>query len=288
MYSRSITRNNRALIIIAIDQSCSMAGEVKSMGRTFTKADMLSEVVNDLISELVERSRRSDGVRDYYDIAIVGYSGEGVTPLLGAGDTPWRSIVDIASLSVDEVTLEREYILPNGEHRFLSHRCRCWIRPKAVGSTPMYEALLSSHEIAEMWCAKSENRESFPLMIFNVTDGESTDCDYSDIAEIASRIKAISTHDGAALLINVHIASDSAARSMLFPSLAEMAVGGESSLAALSLFHSSSELPPIFMDAVSQIKGSEQGVALKAMSYNCSISELITILNIGSISVKRG
>ncbi len=287
MYTKSITRKSRALIVVAIDQSCSMAGLIESSGRTLSKAEMVAEVVNDLLSELVERSRRSEGVRDYYDISLVGYSGGGVTSLLG-GQTPWRSIVEVASTQVDEITLEREYILPSGERRLLSQLTRCWVKPQASGSTPMYEALLTIHDIAKEWCSKSENRESFPPLIFNVTDGESTDCDYSDIAEVASRIKGISTYDGQALLINIHIASEPSAQSMLFPSLSELALRGDSSAAALSLFYSSSYLPPIFMDAVCQIKGVEVADSFKAMSYNCSISELITILNIGSISVRRG
>ena len=35
------------------------------------------EVTNRLLFELIERARRSDEVRDYYDIAVLGYSGDG-------------------------------------------------------------------------------------------------------------------------------------------------------------------------------------------------------------------
>ncbi|MFR9534574.1 MAG: vWA domain-containing protein [Rikenellaceae bacterium] len=285
MYSKSITRKNRALFIIAIDQSCSMAGELIIAGRTLSKAEMVAEVASDLIAELIERSRRSEGIRDYYDVAVIGYSGEGVRSILSP--ERWISITELDKLEVEKGEVEREYRLSDGELRLFRHHVRRWITPTATGSTPMYEALLTVHDIAQEWISSHENRESFPPIIYNITDGESTDCDYDDIAEVASKIKSISTLDGQALLFNVHIASSHSEKSILFPSLAEMAAWESCSRSALSLFHSASHLPELFRDAMSHIKEPSNTQELKAMSFNCSMTELITILNIGSISIKR-
>ncbi len=285
MYIKSITRKNRALFVIAIDQSGSMAGELKIGTRTLTKAEMVAEVANDLIAELIERSRRSEGVRNYYDVAVIGYSGKGVTSLLN--EKRWVSITELSEMSVEQREVEREYKLNDGERRLFRHHVRNWITPIATGLTPMYEAMLTIRDTVEEWSQQAENRESFPPMIYNITDGESTDCDYSDIAEISSKIKAISTYDGEALLFNIHIASTSADRSLLFPTLSEIAQWPECHRSSLSLFHSASHIPPIFREALCALKDSEVEGELKAMSFNCSMAELITILNIGSISIKR-
>lgn len=81
MYA-SITRSHRTAFILAIDQSGSMAEKLLFRGRQTTKAEAVAEVTNRLLFELIERARRSDEVRDYYDIAVLGYSGDGIVSLL--------------------------------------------------------------------------------------------------------------------------------------------------------------------------------------------------------------
>ncbi len=284
MYSKSITRKNRALFVITIDQSSSMADLLTVGLRTNTKAEMVTEVANDLISELLERSRRSEGVRDYYDIAVIGYSGEGVQTLLSEDN--YLSISELSKRPPAQHRVRREYQLSSGERRLLSHLVRSWIEPKATGSTPMYEALLLVHEIVKEWCSKEENWDSFPPIIFNITDGESTDCGYDDIYEICSKIKTLATNDGAALLFNTHIASTPSACSLLFPSLDQITQLSDSPRSALSLYRAASDLPPIFREAFCDIREFREQNDFKALCFNCSISELVTILNIGSISVK--
>ncbi len=252
--------------------------------RRTTKAEMVASVTNDLIAELIERSRRSEGIRDYYDVAVVGYSGDGVNSMLG--HESYLSIAQIAQMEVEYRDVEREYMLSDGSARLFRHHLRSWIEAKACGSTPMYEALLSVNEIVEEWSSKEQNWGSFPPIIFNITDGESTDCDYEDIVEISSKIKAQATSDGEALLFNVHIASMLSKRSLLFPSLEEIAQWSESPRSAQSLYRAASPLPPLFREAFCDLRGGRYEGEVKAMSFNCSVSELVTLLNIGSISVK--
>ncbi len=272
--------------MVAIDQSGSMAGEVKIGVRRLPKSEMVAEVTNDLLSELVERARRTDGVRDYYDVVVIGYSGDGVRSLLG-GDRLWMPITELDAACVQESRVDRECIVEGGERRLVNHFCRRWIEPVATGSTPMYEALLLIHEIVEQWSECEENRDSFPPQIFNITDGESTDCDYLDVAQIAARIKSCSTRDGQALLYNIHIASQPTLPSLIFPSLEEVDAWDCCSAAMLSLYNSASDMPQLFEESIMRLKGRKAATRYKAMSYNASVAELITILNIGSISVKR-
>ena len=76
-YTQSITRRHRTAFVLAIDQSGSMVEELEFRGRRTSKAAAVAEVANSLLSELLLRATREGEVRDYYDIAVVGYSGEG-------------------------------------------------------------------------------------------------------------------------------------------------------------------------------------------------------------------
>ena len=76
MYARSITRTHRTAFVVAIDGSGSMAEPIRFRGRSATKAEAVAEVADELLFELIERARRDDGVRDYYDIALIGYGGD--------------------------------------------------------------------------------------------------------------------------------------------------------------------------------------------------------------------
>lgn len=86
-YTQSITRRHRTAFVLAIDQSGSMVEELEFRGRRTSKAAAVAEVANSLLSELLLRATREGEVRDYYDIAVVGYSGEGVHSLLSADET---------------------------------------------------------------------------------------------------------------------------------------------------------------------------------------------------------
>ena len=108
MYTQSITRSHRTAFILAIDQSGSMAEKLLFRGRQTTKAEAVAEVTNRLLFELIERARRSDEVRDYYDIAVLGYSGDGIVSLLNDPE-PLVPVSRLAALPVDfaETVVER-------------------------------------------------------------------------------------------------------------------------------------------------------------------------------------
>ena len=82
MYTQEITRKHRAAFVLVLDQSTSMQQQVQFGRLTATKAEVVAYTANALITELIDRCRRADGVRDYYDIAVIGYSGEEVKSLL--------------------------------------------------------------------------------------------------------------------------------------------------------------------------------------------------------------
>ena len=186
MYTQSITRNHRTAFILAIDGSGSMAESILFRGRCMTKAEAVATITNDLLFELVERARRSDGVRDYYDIAVVGYSGDDeVRSLLPGGE----DLVPVSALAAQEMPVHTEVIehrLPDGSIALREIPAPAWIKPLSAGQTPMCEALRRVRDIAAGWTSRTANAESFPPVVFNITDGEATDCDNEELRAATS------------------------------------------------------------------------------------------------------
>lgn len=283
MYTQSITRTHRTAFILLIDGSGSMAEQILFRGRTTTKADAVAAVTNDLLFELIERARRSDGVRDYYDIAAIGYSGDDeVYSLLPGG----AESIPVSMLAAQEPSIRREVVehrLPDGSIVLREVSTPFWVGPQAAGQTPMCEALRHARDIAAAWCAHPANAESFPPVVFNITDGEATDCDDDELRAVCEQIKALATSDGQVLLINVHIAAGEEGLTAFFPSETEVVYTHRYA----GLLHDcSSRMPDVFDSAIRAAKGPGALPPFRGMSYNASAAELVTMLNIGSISVK--
>src|SRR5262245_4199409 len=79
-YSAEISRDNPTVILFLIDQSGSM-DEIMSTGKS--KAAFVSDVLNKTIYTLVTNCTKADGVRNYFDVGVIGYGGQGVSPGLG-------------------------------------------------------------------------------------------------------------------------------------------------------------------------------------------------------------
>lgn len=283
MYTQSITRTHRTAFLLAIDCSGSMAEQICFRGREMTKAEAVSSVANDLLFELIERSRRSDGVRNYYDIAVLGYSGDDQVASLLPGGAEMLSVSELASL---EVPLRREVVecrLPDGTISLREIPSPCWVAPKAAGQTPMCEAMRRVRDLARTWCSRPENAASFPPVVFNITDGEATDCDAEELRHVCDQIRGLQTADGNVLLFNIHIAAGEADGSVIFP---EAGQAGYTHRYARLLHDCSSQMPESFNEAIRALKGAGAIPPFRGMSYNASMAEVVAILNIGSISVK--
>src|SRR4026208_1281762 len=72
MYSAQITRANPTCIILLIDQSGSMSDPF-SGDAARKKSEVVAEVVNHTLHDLVIRCTKTEEVRNYYHIAVLGY-----------------------------------------------------------------------------------------------------------------------------------------------------------------------------------------------------------------------
>ncbi len=281
MYKQEITQRHRTAFIIAIDQSESMLGEVSFNNRKVSKAVAVTEITDNLIDELILRALRNDEVRDYYDIALLGYADNKVYPLI----QPERFFIPVSELlplKIEQKTRLVERFLPDGSLRQYKETQNVWIKPHAHGNTPMYEAMMKIRELVTEWCNKPQNRDSFPPIVFNITDGITSDCHGNELFAITEQIRSISTTDGNVLLINIHLASGDYRRSVIFPSDDEIDTDNH---CLRLLAECSSYMPDAFNELIRAQRGNWVKPPFRAMSFNSSIVELIAMFNIGSRSV---
>ena len=171
MYGSEITRMHRTAFVIAIDQSCSMQERITVNSRRMTKAEAVASITSRLIDELLMRARREDGVRNYYDIAVVGYADDNVYPLLD-DSMEFVPVTLLAGKSPMRRRFSYERLLPSGELRMVTEETPLWIEPHAAGSTPMYEMLSAVTEMVGRWCAEPQNVRAFLIDLDGVEGRE--------------------------------------------------------------------------------------------------------------------
>ena len=74
-YTKEINRKNPTCFLFVIDQSGSMD---ERMGDGSIKSEFVADVLNQTIAETIVRCTKADGVRDYFDIGVIGYGGDRV------------------------------------------------------------------------------------------------------------------------------------------------------------------------------------------------------------------
>lgn len=284
MYSKPITHLNRGAILVVVDCSMSMQEQTFLNRVPMRKIEAVATVCNYLIDELLERAKRHNEVRNYYDIAVLGYSGTDVRSMLAVDTaTGFVAIDRLAEVAPEPRTIVFEQHTDDGRTTDAKFTLREWIKPEAHGKTPMFQALSRVYNMVEAWCAKADNRHSFPPIVFHITDGECNDATDADLINIAKSICGTKTEEGNTLLINIHLSPYDELPSEIFPT--------EISATNLSphyrtLFEMSSILPEQLNALVASIaKPASSGGGYRAMAYNASPCELLTILNIGSESI---
>ncbi len=283
-HTQSITRQHRTAFLILIDGSGSMAEKTRYRGKETTKAEAVASITNDLLFELIERARRDDGVRDYYDIAVWSYSGDDEVRSLLPDERESMSVCEFSHLKPEIRREVFEQHLPDGEIALREIPTPVWIHAEAQGKTPMCEALRTARDFLRSWCMSEAHADSFPPVVFNITDGEATDARDEELEAVSNQIKRLGTRDGNVLLINIHLGSREDSERLFFPTEDETRYPEHY---ASILYACSSTMPASFDEAIREAKGIGAMPPFRGMSYNASAAQLVTMLNIGSISVKR-
>ena len=282
MYNQEITRKHRAAFVLLLDRSTSMQQMVRFGQMVASKSEVVAYTANALITELLDRCRRSDGIRNYYDIAVIGYCNDRVESLLT--DNGFTSIKELSEKIPEATSIAFESMHEDGSRILTHHRQHRWIEPLAEGNTPMYEALHQARNLVEEWCEQPQNQDSFPPIVINITDGEPTDCTDNDLLDVCTLIKRTATADGNTLPINIHLCTDHSLPSVIFPMPEELTHAGHK---VRLLADCSSTMPEALGSAIHELKGLGATPPYIGMGYNASIVELLSMINIGSRSITQ-
>jgi len=270
-YSAQITRANPTLIVFLLDQSGSMADPFGGE-QSARKADFVASTVNHALHDLVIRCTKTEEVRDYYHVALVGY-GRSVGSALG-GTLSGLPVVPVSAIADNPARIESGYRrVPDGAGGFVEMPVRypVWVHPHADGGTPMCRALGRVHEILDGWLRA--HPRGFPPTVLHLTDGESSD---GDPVEAGKEIMSLGTDDGRVLLFNCHVSSSRAQRAE-YPAHESVL----SDAFARTLFQISSTLPDNFMGAAQQL-GVNVAEGSRGFVFNADPSSVVQFYEIGT------
>ncbi|GEM55389.1 hypothetical protein B0A58_10280 [Flavobacterium branchiophilum NBRC 15030 = ATCC 35035] len=290
-YSNRITSTNPCAFVILIDQSYSMKDEIEdNRGGIKSKAEHLSLIVNQFLDEIILTCQKTEFIKDYFEILIIGYGKEDE-------DGNYKNIVEIAWegklknktwVSVNELrngSIRKEIVtVPNPKKfglREIQQEVNIWVEPTYGGNTPMKGAFELCYSFVEEWVGNNPN--SFPPMVFNITDGEANDIeDYSELIEAADKIKSLETNDGKALLFNLLLSENSQNLKEL-PLFTERNIfeGNENEV---TLFDMSSTIPNNLKKFIPSINNSIEDI--KGVVFG-NLETVLPFLNIGTYTLKN-
>ncbi|ENV42752.1 VWA domain-containing protein [Acinetobacter pittii] len=269
-HEAQISRTSPTAFLFLVDQSGSMMDKMSS-GKT--KAEFVSDVLNKTLMDLITRCSKSEGIRDYFDIGVLGYGHQGVNN--GFSGTLGNQVMNpISLLEQNPLRIEdRKRKMDDGAGGILEVAVKfpMWFEPTANGGTPMRAALTKAAEELANWC--DAHPDSYPPTILHVTDGESND---GDPEEIANHLAQIGTNDGSVLIYNLHVSALSNSP-IILPSSEHVLPDAYSKM----LFRMSSELP-VHLVGYAQDKGFKVSGESRGFIFNAEASDIVDFFDIGT------
>ena len=280
-YSEEISRDSRGVFIFLIDQSRSMNKPFAhdTYGQPISRAQVVADAVNRTIEELINRCMRDEGVRDYFDIAVIGYGRTNRPEFCWQGALAGRQLVPISEVAQHADLVETEITTRvRGQDVIERVVVSSWIKPVAEDSTPMKGALCLAHVTLSEWIGR--NPHSYPPVVINITDGMANDVNSDgELLDTARAVTALHTTDGHTMLINCHIA-DGTENPVVFP---EQAADLPNDPYARLLFDMSSELPNRHRAIICELFDRDLRTAsMRGVAFNADASALIKLLDIGT------
>ncbi len=269
-YEAQISRNNPTAFLFLVDQSGSMSDRM-TIGKG--KAEFVADALNRTLMNLIGRCTKSDGVRDYFEVGVIGYGGRGVDNGF-SGALAARVLNPLSVIEQNPIRVEdRNKKMDDGAGGIVetSVKFPVWFEPQADGGTPMRAALTRAAEEIAAWC--DAHPESYPPTVLHVTDGESND---GDPEEIAVNLGQLRTNDGPVVVMNIHV-SALGADAIKFPS----SESGLPDIYAKMLFRMSSVLPQ-HIAAFAKEKGYAVNLESRGYMFNAEALEIIDFFDIGT------
>ena len=271
-YSAEISRNNPSCFLFIIDQSGSMSDKYLSVGKP--KSEALADVINRMLQQLVIKCAKSEGVRDYYYVGVIGYGANGVNAAF-SGNLAGKKLAPISVIANNPARIEeRTKRISDGAGGLVDTTVKfpVWFDPTANGGTPMTEAFRQANDIISNWL--SENPDCFPPVVIHITDGESTD---GNPTEEMKKLTNQASSDGNVILFNLHTNARST-NPISFPGTEVQLPDQYSEM----LFNGASALPNFMRDVAVQEFNLNLSDGAKAFVLNGDIDLIITAIEIGT------
>ena len=272
-YTAEISRENPSCFLFLIDQSTSMSDEVSAGEATQQKAIGVADSINRWLQELSIKCAKSDGIRDYYHVGVIGY-GSRVGPAF-VGSMAGRDMVPISEIAENPARLEdRVKSVPDGSGGTVEQSIRTpvWFDPSADGGTPMCRAVMEAERVLQDWLTAWPN--CFPPIVIHITDGEATD---GDPTERIRSLTTLTSADGNVMLFNIHLSANPDATPVSFPSSPD----GLPDEYAKMLFETATPLTPT-MRALAREHGFSPDEGARSFVLNADMTLLVQAIDIGT------
>ncbi len=272
-YQAEISRDNPSCFLFLIDQSTSMEEDVAAGDGTRQKAAGVADTMNRWLQELSIKCAKSEGVRDYYHVGVLGY-GKSVGSALN-GTTGGQDMLPISQIADNPARLEeRTKKVPDGAGGVVEQSIRfpVWFDPIADGGTPMCRAAGEAERILQDWI--SEHPDCYPPIVIHITDGEATD---GDPTERIRSLTNLSSNDGNVMLFNIHLSANPNATPISFPDSADDLPDDYSKM----LFNTASPLTPT-MRALAKEHGFDPSENARSFVLNADMVLLVQAIDIGT------
>ena len=279
-YTAQITRSTPTAFIFLVDHSVSMRRTTNLFGEDMTLSEVAARIVNRQINELVLRCIKSNEVRHYYDIAVIGYGEEAYSGWNGTlrgrdfvspevlRDNPYQKII-----TREQKRTRKGVVLKEVEKVQ-------WITAKHTGRrTHLHEALAKAQRLLDEWMKEHHDKDCYPPTIINITDGVFNGTTRNRLMQQTNEIKSMFTNDGNVILFNIHITASKSAEEVVCPIDKQELQGNKY---AELLFEISSLLPIRYNADIKKFLNDNWQGRHVAMGINVDATTLIKLMDIGT------
>ena len=272
-YKAEISRDNPSCFLFLVDQSKSMDDVISLGEETQSVAKGVADSINRWLQELSIKCAKSEGIRDYYNVGVIGY-GKKVGPSF-VGPIAGRDLIPISEIADNPARLDdRTKMVSDGAGGLVEQSIRTpvWFDPIANGGTPMCRAAEEAKRVLESWIA--DHPDSFPPIVIHITDGEATDGNPTDRL---NDLTSLSTSDGNVMLFNIHLSANPKAEPVSFSDSADDLPDAYSKM----LFETASLLTPS-MRGLAREHGFDTSENSRSFVLNADLVLLVQAIDIGT------
>ncbi len=270
-YSAEISRTNPTCFLFLVDQSSSML-EPFGGNQEKNKAQGVADAINRLLQNLSLKCAKSEGIRDYFHVGVLGYGGR-VAPAFG-GKLAGRGLVPISEIANSPLRVEqRTRKVDDGAGGLIDQKFKfpVWFEPTAQGKTPMCQAFQLAQQALTEFLGRYP--QCYPPLVINITDGAATD---GNPLAPAQAVAGLGSADGKVLIFNAHV-SAKAVRPIEYAD-AETHLPDDY---AKLLFRMSSVLPPKLLGAA-QNEGFLVTPQSRGFVFNADLVAVVRFMDIGT------